>query len=579
MVTVTADFIKPYISEGKRHSNYPEAKKQYLDFKVHSDGDCPGDLLLERRPGESEHIFNYRKKIYQPKTKTAVMKVLNVLGKIRRSSDWSIKYDEKVPARIPVEDSLQNYCEYNYPKYGSLTKWLFDVALKQHCIDANAVILIHHGNTEPNEFPKPTAMIFNSDRVIDFVPGQYAVLLSEERNEYVDGKKYYDGEIYYIPTIESTFVLKQQSSTKDKWTVEEFKHKAGQLPAFIVGGLVKNGSMHESRLSGMVPSLNAAVTIYSDKQAELVQHVHSEKWIYQTQQCSDCSGQGRIPKANASPIECAKCKGMGVVNTSPYSNLIINPNNLPLGEKQVPIPPAGYIQKTDVAAMVAAISAEIKQEMWDAYSSVNMEFLMEAPMAESGLSKEVDRDELNNFVYGVAEDLVATLDRCYQIICYMRYGYLIKDNATLKSMCPKIAVPEKYDLLSGSYYMERIKSAREAKVNPLIVSMMEIEYATKAMYNNPEVADILAAVNKLNPLPSVTEEDKMVMKSNGGISEKDYIISCNIVSFIQRAAEEDEQFFKQPISSQKKIISGYADEVIKANSSNKVSLGYPVDGN
>lgn len=582
MITVDATFIAPYIREGIRHANYEDSKQDYQKIKVHADGESPGDLLNERRPGESEHIFKYRKKIYQPKTKTVIMKVLNVLAKIRRSSDWSIKYDEKLPARIPKEQTLQNYCELEYPEFESLTKWLFDVALKQHVVDPNAVVLVHYYKDRmplENEFSKPFTTIFNSDQVLDYVPGEYAVLMSDVKCTYKEATvTKTDGEIYYVATPESIFKFTQASSSKDKWNMEEYPHTAGQLPVFVLGGIVKKGGLYESRISGMIPSLNSAVTIYSDKQAELVQHVHSEKWIYQTQQCKECNGQGKIPKASGS-IECSSCKGIGVVNTSPYSNLIINPNNLPLGEKSIPIPPAGYIQKADVAAMVTAISAEIKQEIWDAYSAVNMEFLMEAPMAESGLSKEVDRDELNNFVYGFAEDLVATLDRIYELVAAMRYGYLIQDKTVLQSLCPKVAVPEKYDLLSSGYYLERIKAARDAKVSPLILSAMEVEYAVKSMYNNPELANVLVSVSKLNPLPSVSEEDKMVMKSNGGISEKDYIISCNIVSFIQRASEEHQDFFKQEIKKQKEIIAGYAEEVMEANASAQVDVSNPESGN
>jgi hypothetical protein len=139
--------------------------------------------------------------------------------------------------------------------------------------------------------------------------------------------------------------------------------------------------------------------------------------------------------------------------------------------------------------------------------------------------------------------------------------------------------PEKYDLLSSGYYLERIKAAREAKVSPLILSAMEVEYAVKSMYNNPELANVLVSVSKLNPLPSVSEEDKMVMKSNGGISEKDYIISCNIVSFIQRASEEHQDFFKQEIKKQKEIIAGYAEEVMEANASAQVDVSNPESGN
>lgn len=571
MFELTKDLLAEYIHHNRRHSSYDETVKIYREIKVHSDGETPGNLIQERRPGESQHIFDYRKKIYQPKTKAVIGKILNTLAKIRRSTDWSITYDEnQVPKFIPEGEALNDYCEINYPGYSSLTKWYFDVCLKEHMIDPNAVVLVHNyqdEETPENQFRKPVATIFNSDMVLDFKAGKYAFLQSSEKSTYKtsDNKTATDGMVYYYVTPDLTVKLMQSASDKSKFEMIEFKNPNGVFPAFILGA-IKKKEYFESRINGVIPSLNVAVTIYSDKQAEIVQHVHSEKWIYQTQQCKDCSGQGKVPKANSAPIECNSCKGLGVVNTSPYSNLIINPNNLPLGEKSIPIPPAGYIQKSDVAAMVTAISAEIKQEIFDAYSAINMEFLMDAPMAESGISKEVDRDDLNNFVYSVAEDIVGVLDKVYYIIACLRYGKQMTDLGLIKKMCPKIPVPEKYDLLSSNYYLDKYDKARAAKVNPLILSFMEVEFSSKEFYNNPEIADLMMAIYKLDPLPGVTQEDKMVMLGNKGITTTDYVISCNLPSFIKQAVNDNKDFFKLDPQAQKQIMVSYADTVIKANS-------------
>ena len=70
----------------------------------------------------------------------------------------------------------------------------------------------------------------------------------------------------------------------------------------------------------------------------------------------------------------------------------------------------------------------------------------------------------------------------------------------------------------------------------------------------------------------MTEDEKMTIKSNGGTTEKDYIISCNITSFVKRAIEENEDFFSLKTAEQKTIISAFADEIIKANSTKEAVL-------
>lgn len=573
MTVVNSNFLKKYIQNGVTHENHQQAVKSYYDIKMHADGESPGELLNERRPNESMDIWNYRKKIYQPKTKTVIGKVQNVLEKIRRSTDWSIRFTES-PARIPEGESLEDYTEYKFPTYTSLTKWLFDVALKQHLVDPNAVALVHNYGDVPyiqNEYPKPVVTIFNSDRVIDYMPGEFALLKSDRTHRFIENSNEYDGEIYYVVEPNTTTKILQISTDKSKWKYDVIEHNCGELPCFFLGGRVKKEMLYESRISNMVPSLNVAVTIYSDKQAELVQHVHSEKWIFQTQKCKVCNGVGKVPMKNSAPMLCDSCKGAGVVETSPYSNIVINPASLPVGEKQYPIPPAGYIQKTDVAAMVDAISKEVKQEIFDAYSAVSMEFLMKEPMSESGIAKATDRDELNNFVYGFAEDLIATLDRSYRLIAIMRYNYQIAME-DINEMLPKIAVPEKFDLLSSNYYLEKFQAARTAKLSPLILSAMEIEFTAKEFYNDAILPKLMFCIDKLNPLPGMTEEEKMVIKSNGGTTAIDYIVSSNIVGFIKRAYDENKDFFDKPLKEQKTVIYGYADEVKKANAASVIDF-------
>jgi hypothetical protein len=69
----------------------------------------------------------------------------------------------------------------------------------------------------------------------------------------------------------------------------------------------------------------------------------------------------------------------------------------------------------------------------------------------------------------------------------------------------------------------------------------------------------------LDPLYGIEEDTKMTMKANGGITDDDYIISCNITQFVRRAVRENKDFIKQPYDSQMKTLCKYAAEVTKKN--------------
>ena len=119
---LTEDIVKEYIVNGKRHKLYSETCKSYNQMLIFSDGADAGELLRERRPSESDEILKYREKIYICITESTINKVIMSLNKIRKSSDWNIRYDtSKVSPKINEDETLQHYCEYNYPFYSSVT--------------------------------------------------------------------------------------------------------------------------------------------------------------------------------------------------------------------------------------------------------------------------------------------------------------------------------------------------------------------------------------------------------------------------------------------------------------------------
>ena len=194
-----------------------------------------------------------------------------------------------------------------------------------------------------------------------------------------------------------------------------------------------------------------------------------------------------------------------------------------------------------------------------------MEFLADTPLAQSGVAKAFDRDELNNFVNAIAEDIVRILDGVYSLICEYRYMKIIPNAEQRRAMCPNINVPTKYDILNTSNLMAELTAARQANINPVVLRELEIDYAKKQFCTAPEVARMAESTFDLDPLFGVKEEDKMTMLSNGGITEQDYIISCNIQSFVRRAVNEDRQFYAKTYEQKMETMRKYAGEVQTAN--------------
>lgn len=581
--TISPKVITEYALKGRIHPAYDLTCEMYKNLRVHANGETPTHLIEERRPSESEYIKAYREKIYVPITKSNITKVISSLSKIRRSTDWNISFPEKTNSSIAKNETLEGYIMEKYPyNFFSLTNWVFGVALKVYLTDPNAVILTVPVNIdkEPSDYYTPFPFIYNSDRVLDFVPGEFAVLVSTHKCQYdvkdnrgVIVRTKNDGLIiHYVDRfVMTTF---HQVDENSKFIVKKnFVHNLGVLPAFKVPGVFFEACdytfINESRISGMLPHLDEAARIYSDLQAEIVQHVHSEKWLYMNTQCQNCNGTGR-EIINENPCDCHKCNGNGRVPTSPYSNHVLTPPVL--GEESIPTPPAGYIQKSDVALMCDKINGLVNEHLYKSLASINMQFLDQSPLNQSGVAKEVDKDELNNFVHSVAEDLVYIMDKIIYITNEYRSGGLIKDSERRNELLPSVSVPERFDLLSSSFLVDEISAAKSSNINNLIVATLETEYAAKKFYNIPMISQTIALMYELDPMPALTDEQKIMRLQNDGVTQIDYIISSYIVPFIKRALREDDKFQTLDFDKQNEVLRGYAEEKnAQSTASGKIS--------
>jgi len=579
---ITADFIKRAIA-GK-HYNYYLNTALAEKIRVHADGIVPENLIFNRRPSEPEEIKAYRASIYVPKTKNPISKVINSLEKIRRSEDWSIDYDsDNVPSSISKDENLETYCEKKYPNHTSLTNWAFSELMKQYLLDANGILAIVPESVEVqgNEYIKPIALFFGSSQVIDFQPNEYAVLLSNDTSTYrtPSGKvERTNGAVYYVITTTQIVRYEQISSGRDLEAKQVYDHNIGSLPAFKVGGVylkrINNETIYESRISSMIPSLDEAAREYSDLQAEIVQHIHSEKYAYTNTECPNCNGTGKH-LVNGEKVECTRCGGTGsILNTSPYGMTLIKATSV--GENALPTPPIGYVQKTSDIAKLQ--DDRVRQHLYDALSTLNMEFLAEVPLNQSGTAKMVDKDELNNFVNSIAEDIVRILDNVYYFINEYRYSGIVSNKDARIKMLPNVSVPQKYDMLSSSVLLADLTAARNAKVSTSIIKELEIEYAKKKFYTEHEIGSQSEAIFELDPLYGLSEDEKMTRLANGGITEIDYIISCNINSFVKRANESfktvtnDDGFFKRKFETQYAEMVRMANEVKEANKTTAVVI-------
>lgn len=557
---------------GNKYTAHADTVRMYDSLRVHANGELPERLICNRRPGESDRIKEYRMDIYEPMTKSPISKIITSMAKIRRSPDWSIQFKNGSARIIHENETLEKYIKENYPKdFSSFENWLFNVAIKEYFIDSNAVILVKPLTWEvpTTGYLKPFPFIYNSTQVLDFKYDEYAVLLSEEKCVYniVDENQRaiaerYDGMVIIVVDDERIYRYEQIDQHKRFIEVENIIHGLSFMPAFKMPGMffkVCEGiTINESRINAMLPDLNEAARIYSDLQAEFVQHIHSDRWEYMNTKCTHCNGTGQIIPEQGDTCNCAECKGSGYVPTSPYTVRVLTPPEI--GQEAMPSPPAGYIQKTDVAEMCEKLRSEVSIHLYGALAAVNMQNLEQVPLNISGVAKEVDRDEQSNFIHSVAEDLVYIGDKIIYMSNEYRTKDLITDPAKRKELLPSIPVPERFDLLTIKDVRDEVGEAKKQNLSGYTVSILESEYAAKKFQNQPEIADHISLSYTLDPLMGLSEEEKISRLNNNGVSQIDYIISSNIIPFIKRAIRENKDFKMLPEDKQLEILLAYGIE-------------------
>lgn len=550
-----------------------------LNLAIHADGVFPEKLLRQRRPNEPLEVLQYRELIWTAITKPTLSKVFSSFQKIRRSRDWSIKYsDLDKYSKIREEETLEEYCEKDFPYFTSVTNWVFSIMLRKYLIDPNAVIftLPIDQVVEPNEYLRPFPEIFDSCFVIDYREDDYAILQSPIPCEYYDGKEDRQGKTYFFITTQSVFQYDQVDNEQGFKLASRYDHGLTFLPVFKLGGILiaqaDRQFLYESRISAMLPELNEAVREYSDLQAAKVLHIYPERWEYTNNECTECKGTGKrinplwSDGCNCEPqIECQKCHGHGYSVAGPYSKIMVKPTDAMNPGTQVPNPPAGYIQK-DVE-VVKVQQEGVDGHIYKALAAINFEFLAQTPLNQSGTAKEVDKDELNNTVSSIAEDLVAIMDKVYRAIAHYRYKdqYAFED---IEDMLPDISVPQVFDMLSTQHLEDELVNSRKNNLNPVILNAMEIDFASKR-FNDQTIRDMVALILQLDPLPNIAEADKVIMLQNEGITQLTYVMSSNIQMFIQEAIENDPNFLQKMISEQRDIIEKMAQDQIDAASKSK----------
>jgi hypothetical protein len=161
-----------------RHSCYHECVEHAEEMSWHLYGDTPDALLDRVRPREDPEVTKYRKDNYEPTTKSAADKAINIVSKIFNPNLYSIRWKTESASGKTLKEYTLEY----YPEHNSVVNYTKDVLLRKMLADPNgvAVVKLKEIPEKTNEELMPVLCLYGSSHIWNFDEDHYLIFIKDE---------------------------------------------------------------------------------------------------------------------------------------------------------------------------------------------------------------------------------------------------------------------------------------------------------------------------------------------------------------------------------------------------------------
>lgn len=559
--------LKQLISDDKdelKHPFYKAALEHCEEMSWHVYGTKPEELLKRVRPREDEAVRQYRLDSYEPITKSICKKALSITHKIFNSKLYSIRFEESDNAEI-----LKRYTLEEYPRFNSVVNYLANFSLKKNIADPNGVFLVQPNDymIKESERVQPIVTCYGSKDIWDI--GKDYFLFFDEGG--ADAKEWY---FTYADTqlIHKIVVRKEKTLGQDNVVVEilaTYNHNFSEIPVWYLGGEYsdKNYGLYESFFSPAVPFWNEAINDHSDVTGAYRMHIWPQKWEvadeceYVEDNKYPCQG-GYIYSDKDGKHACPSCKGVGRKTIkSPFESYLVNRDKFKTADGTANVDvPFGYVSVPVDATKMLEDKANRNLEM--GLNALSMDIVNKIGENQSGVSKEIDRSELHDFLQKVADQFFDVhLKNIYYY--FTKYMFGVSDPEKIDEIQPEISKPTQFNVYSFTELTGQFASAKEAGLSSSYLTVKQAEIQAKEFQTHPQLLAVLELELILDPLSGSSRDDVALMLQNGTVTKETVIIHDNIKIFVRRALEEYKDFADKPLTEKMDILEGYAAEVVE----------------
>jgi hypothetical protein len=565
-------------SKGK-HSCYNECVEHAEEMSWHLYGNTPVELLERSRPREDEDIKQYRIENYEPTTKSAADKAINVVSKIFNPNLYSIRWKENSQGG----EDLKKYALEYYPEFNSIVNYSKDVLLRKMLADPNGVAVV-----KPRRMPEtdaeqlePIMQLYGSKNVWHFDEDHYLIFIEEEEakaNQSTITWYYFE---YYDRNQFISF--RAYKTANDNLVIEEialYPYNLQEIPVWRLQGIVEsqdNGEvMYKSFFASAAPFWNLAIIHESDVLAAFIGHMHPIRWEI-SEECNHSEviegirvkcREGRLRFGHSGTeghdIECPSCGGTGNRNLGPYGVMKIPRDKL--GEDIPGGVPLGYVAPpTEATKMLEERAARMeKKGLW----AINMDVEDEVGEVQSGVAKAIDRSAQYDTLYNIATVVFDVhLTNFFYFSDQLMNGVVdssIPGRDPSKNL-PEINKPTQFDIAGTPELINNLKAAKESGLDPSVLNIKEQEILTRDFTTNPDLKLMAQKMLDLDPIQGQTPDEISLNVMKGFLSQVDAVIHFNKKRFIERAISENKAFLTLEKQEQIAVLEKYGQEFVTKN--------------
>lgn len=563
--------------KAKKAKKDPEFSLQYVEsvelmerIKPHAyDRVFPSELFAKRAPNETPEEFKYRQELFK-----AIGSITNpywekALGKINRiwnDKNYYLKF--KPMQGLSESDNPNDYFFRDVPYCDSIESYFREIVTTQKINDPNAVLAIDLSEHEDNELPTPYPIIYNSKQVWGYEPDKYLVAKTNEKSIVKFGNsKRQTGIVLRIYTSNGIYRTEQTGNEIDyEFTPIEqiWAFESDYLLAWKLKGrpILKYGeTIYLSYFNSAIPGLNSAIMDASTLSIGKINSAFPERWEY-VDDCDarGCNGGTIFDAEKGQNVICSSCNGTGqksrnsvmTVRQIPYPKdaEVIAKNTK---KDAIQIPPAGYIEKSQVDSMLKFLREEVRGQITEAFSMIHMEVSNSNVKGEdTALGKMIDRDEQFTFLMQIAYELFDLYEKTINGMGMLRYGN--RWNGL------ELSTPTNFNIRTDAEITQEIKDAKESGLPGIVVDSLIKQYVNIRFGNIESSNKISELVIYADRIYSLSSQEIAMRIATNTVASWEVILHDSITSFIETQLMQNQEFLNLSMQEQASLLIQMAQD-------------------